>query len=91
MPDYWVKITETENEELRHHHYMITAKDEREAKKLAMKFIEHFIDDDENPDKIADGYTFYNNEISVRLAGIKETTKDQFKEFLLKTHTINLA
>ncbi len=91
MPDYWVKITETENEELRHHHYLITAKDEREAKKLALKFIEHFIDDDENPDKIADGYTFYNNEISVQLSGIKETTKDQFKEFLLKTHTINLA
>ena len=50
---------------------MITAKDEREAKKLAMKFIEHFIDDDENPDKIADGYTFYNNEI------IRPTLRDQ--------------
>jgi len=91
MPDYWVKITETENEELRHHHYLITAKDEREAKKHAMKFMEHFIDDDENPDKITNGYSFYNNEISVRLAGLKETTKDQFKEFLLKTHTINLT
>ena len=91
MPDYGVKITETENEELRHHHYLITAKDEREAKKLALKFIEHFIDDDENPDKITDGYSFYNHEISVQLSGIKETTKEQFKDFLLKTHTINLA
>ncbi len=91
MPDYWVKITETENEELRHHHYLITANDEREAKKRAMKFIEHFIDDDDNPDKIPDGYSFYNNEIVVRLASLKETTKDQFKEFLLKTHTIDLA
>jgi hypothetical protein len=91
MPDYWIKMTETENEELRHHHYLITAKDEREAKKTAMKFMEHFIDDDENPEKIADGYSFYNNEIFVRLTGIKETTKDRFKEFLLKTHTIDLA
>ena len=91
MPDYWIKITETENEELRHHHYLITAKDEREAKKTAMKFMEHFIDDDDNPEKIEDGYSFYNNEIFVRLTGIKETTKDRFKEFLLKTHTINMA
>ncbi len=91
MTDYWIKMTEKENEELKHHHYLITAKDEREAKKLALKFMEHFIDDDENPDKIEDGYTFYNNEISIRLAWIKETTKEQFKEFLLKTHTINLA
>ena len=91
MPDYWVKITEIENEELRHHHYLITAKDEPEAKKHALKFIEHFIDDDENPDRIADGFSFYNHEISVQLTGIKETTKEQFKEFLLKTHTINLA
>jgi hypothetical protein len=91
MADYWIKITETENEELKHHHYLITAKSEQEAKKLAMKFMEHFIDDDENPDKIEDGYTFCNNEISIRLTGIKETSKEQFKEFLLKTHTINLA
>jgi hypothetical protein len=90
MPDYWIKMTETENEELRHHHYLITAKDEREAKKIALKFMEHFIDDDENPEKIVDGYSFYNNEIFVRLTNIKETTKDRFKEFLLKTHTINL-
>ena len=91
MPDYWIKITETENEELRHHHYLITAKDEREAKKTAMKFMEHFIDDDDSPEKIEDGYSFYNNEIFVRLTGIKETTKDRFKEFLLKTHTIDMA
>jgi DNA-directed RNA polymerase beta' subunit len=91
MPDYWIKITETENEELKHHHYLITATDEKEAKKAAMKFMEHFIDDDDNPEKIADGYSFYNNEIFVRLASIKETTKDRFKEFLLKTHTIDMT
>jgi hypothetical protein len=91
MPDYWIKITETENEELRHHHYLLTANDERDAKKMAMKFIEHFIDDDESPEKIENGYSFYNNEIFVRLSSIKETTKDRFKEFLLKTHTIDLA
>jgi len=90
MPDYWIKINETENEELKNHHYLITAKDEREAKKLAMKFMERFIDDDEDPEKIENGYAFYNKAVLVRLANVKETTKEQFKEFLLKTHTINM-
>jgi hypothetical protein len=90
MPDYWIKINETENEELKNHHYLITAKDERVAKKLAMKFMERFIDDDEDPEKIENGYAFYNKAVLVRLAAIKETTKEQFKEFLLKTHTINM-
>jgi xylose isomerase len=91
MPDYWIKITEREDEDLRHHHYLIAAKDEREARKIALKFMERFIDDDENPEKIEDGYAFYNNAILVKLADVKETTKEQFKEFLLKTHTINLT
>lgn len=91
MADYWVKITETENEEQKRHHYLISAKDEGEAKRLALKFMERFIDDDENPEKIPNGYSFYNNEITVRLAGVKETTKEEFTEFLLKTHTINLT
>lgn len=90
MPDYWIKISEKENEELKHHHYLITAKDERVAKKLAMKFMERFIDDDEDPEKIENGYAFYNKAVFVRLAAVKETTKEQFKEFLLKTHTINM-
>ena len=90
MPDYWIKISETENEELKHHHYLITAKNERDAKKTAMKFMERFIDDDEDPEKIENGYSFYNKAVFVRLANIKETTKEQFKEFLLKTHTINM-
>ncbi|MCX5818769.1 MAG: hypothetical protein NT047_02475 [Deltaproteobacteria bacterium] len=90
MPDYWIKINETENEELKHHHYLITAKDEREAKKRAIKFMERFIDDDEDPEKIENGYTFYNKAVFVRLSAVKETTKEQFKEFLLKTHTINM-
>jgi hypothetical protein len=91
MPDYWIKITEREDEDLRHHHYLIEAKDEREARKTALKFMERFIDDDENPEKIDDGYSFYNNAILVKLSDVKETTKAQFKEFLLKTHTINLT
>jgi hypothetical protein len=90
MPDYWIKISETENEELKHHHYLITAKNERDAKKTAIKFMERFIDDDEDPEKIENGYSFYNKAVFVRLANIKETTKEQFKEFLLKTHTINM-
>jgi len=53
--------------------------------------MERFIDDDENPEKIDDGYSFYNNAILVKLSDVRETTKEQFKEFLLKTHTINLA
>jgi hypothetical protein len=53
--------------------------------------MERFIDDDENPEKIDGGYSFYNNAILVTLTDVKETTKEQFKEFLLKTHTINLA
>ena len=91
MADYWIKITESEEDELRHHHYLITAKDEREARRLALKFIEHFIDDDDNPDVIENGYAFYNKAVFVRLSDIKETTKERFKDFLLKTHTINLS
>lgn len=90
MPDYWIKISETENEEVRHHHYLITANDEREAKKHAIKFMERFIDDDEDPERIENGYAFYNKAVFVQLVNIKETTKDQFKAFLLKTHTINM-
>lgn len=32
MPDYWIKISETEDDDLKHHHYLMTAKDEKEAK-----------------------------------------------------------
>ena len=90
MPDYWIKISETENEELKHHHYLITAKNERDAKKTAMKFMERFIDDDEDPAAIENGYSFYNNAVFVRLTSIKETTKEAFKNFLLKLHTIDM-
>lgn len=91
MPDYRVKISETQNEDREYHHYLITAKDEKEAEMFAMKFMERFIDDDNDPDKIENGYTFYNKEVIVRLESIKETTKGQFKEFLLKIHTINMT
>lgn len=91
MPDYWIKITETEEEDLKNHHYLITAKDESEARKYAMKFIERFIDGDENPDKIDNGFAFYNNSIFVRLSDVKETTKEHFKDFLLKIHTIDMS
>lgn len=91
MADYWIKISETENDELKHHHYLMVAKDEREARKMALRFIERFIDDDEDPEKIENGYSFYNKAVFVRLVSIKETTKEQFKEFLLKIHTINMG
>ena len=91
MPDYWIKISEAEDEDLKHHHYLITAENESEAKKSAMKFMERFIDDDENPEKIENGYTFYNKAVIVRLESIKDTTKERFKEFLLKIHTINMT
>ena len=90
MPDYWIKICETEDENLKHHHYLITAKDEKDARKSAMKFIERFIDDDDNPDIIENGYAFYNKAVFVRLESVRDTTKEQFKEFLLKIHTINM-
>jgi hypothetical protein len=91
MTDYWIKISETEDEDLKHHHYLITAESEIEAKKSAMKFMARFIDDDDNPEKIEDGYTFYNKAVIVRLESIKDTTKERFKEFLLKIHTINMT
>ena len=90
MPEYWIKISETENEDINRHHYLISAEDENEAKKSALKFMEHFIDDDEFPETIENGFTFYNKAVVVRLESIKETTKDKFKEFLLKIHTIDM-
>ncbi len=90
MPDYRIKISETQDEEREYHHYLVTAKDEEEAKMFAMKFMKRFIDDDNDPDLIENGYTFYNNEVFIRLESIKETTKEKFKEFLLKIHTINM-
>ena len=91
MPDYWIKISEKEDEDLKHHHYLISAKDEKEAKKSAMKFMERFIDDDDNPERIEKGYSFCNNAVIVRLESIKETTKERFAEFLLKIHTIDMT
>ena len=91
MPDYRIKISETKDEDLEHHHYLVAAKDEKEAKKFAMMFMKSFIDDDDDPEIIENGYTFYNKAVIVRLESIKETTKEQFKEFLLKLHTINMT
>jgi hypothetical protein len=91
MPDYRVKISETKDEDLDYHHYLVTAKDENEARKFVMRFMERFIDDDNDPDKIENGYTFYNKAVIVRLESIKETTKEQFKDFLLKIHTIDMT
>jgi len=42
MPDYWIKISETEDEDVKHHHYLITAKEEKDARTSAMRFKEHF-------------------------------------------------
>jgi hypothetical protein len=91
MPDYRIKISEAQDEERECHHYLVTAKDEVEAKMFTMKFMKRFIDDDNDPDIIENGYTFYNKEVIVRLESIKETTKEKFKEFLLKIHTINMT
>ena len=37
MPDYWIKITEREDEDIRHHHYLIEAKDEKEARRASLR------------------------------------------------------
>ena len=65
MPDYRVKISETQDDDLENHHYLVTAKNETEAKEFAMKFMERFIDDDNDPEKIENGYTFYNKAVIV--------------------------
>jgi hypothetical protein len=88
MGDYWIKIVEEEDEDIKRHHYLVTANDASEARKAALAFLRHFCDEDDNPDPIADGFSFCNNAIKVRIADIKETTKEEFKNFLLKMHTI---
>lgn len=91
MPEYWIKISETEDEDIHRHHYLITAPNENEAKKSALMFMEHFIDDDENPEKTENGFMFYNKAIIVKLESVKLTTKEKFKDFLLKLHTIDMS
>ncbi|MDQ5985780.1 MAG: hypothetical protein CSYNP_01497 [Syntrophus sp. SKADARSKE-3] len=88
MADYWVKITEKEDEDIRRHNYLVTASDVKEARKVAQDFISHFCDEDEDPEPIDDGFAFFNRAIMVRVTDVKETTKEEFKEFLLKIHTI---
>ena len=88
MSDYWIKILEKEDEEVKRHHYLVTAKDLAEARKAALSFIGNFYDEDDNPDPIPDGFAFYNHAIEVRITDIKATTKDDFKNFLLTMHTI---
>jgi hypothetical protein len=56
-----------------------------------MEFLERFIDDDDRPEAIENGYSFYNNAVFVRLVSIKDTTKEAFKDFLLKLHTIDMS
>lgn len=91
MQDYWIKISESENDEIKYHHFLLTAQNQAAARKFAMAFIERFIDDDEHPDAIEDGYSFYNKGVFVRLVSMKETTKEAFKNFLLRLHTIDLS
>ena len=88
MADYWVKITEKEEDDINRHHYMVTAGDIKEARRVAQEFISHFCDEDDDPEAIPDGYAFYNRAITVQITDIKETTKEEFKNFLLKIHTI---
>jgi hypothetical protein len=91
MHDYWIKISESEEDEIKYHHFLITATDQAAARKFAMEFLERFIDDDDSPEAIENGYSFYNNAVFVRLVSIKDTTKEAFKDFLLKLHTINMG
>ncbi len=88
MPDYWVKITEKEDDKIQRHHYLVTARDVSEARRIAQEFIEHFCDEDDSPEMVADGYAFCNKAIIVHIADIRETTREAFKDFLLKMHTI---
>ncbi len=88
MTDYWVKITEKEDEEMRRHHYLVTASDMKEARKVVQEFIRHFCDEDDDPEMIDDGFAFFNRAITVHITEIKETTKEEFKDFLLRGHTI---
>ncbi|HOK07072.1 MAG TPA: hypothetical protein PK836_10385 [Syntrophales bacterium] len=88
MIDYWVKITEKEEDEIRRHHYLVTAADEREARRVAMDFVRHFCDEDDDPEVIKDGYSFFNRAVTVQITDIRETTREEFKDFLLKIHTI---
>jgi hypothetical protein len=88
MADYWVKITESEEDEIRRHNYLVTAKDEKEARRVAHEFIRHFCDEDDEPEVLPDGFSFFNKAIVVKISDIKETTKDEFKNFLLRAYTI---
>jgi hypothetical protein len=88
MTDYWVKITEKEDEEIRRHHYLVTANDIKEARRMAHEFISHFCDEDDDPETVGEGFAFCNRAIIVNIADIKETTKEEFMNFLLKVHTI---
>ena len=65
MTDFWVKITEKEDEEIRRHHYLVTAENIADARKVAQEFIKHFCDEDDEPETIADGFAFCN-----RAAGV---------------------
>lgn len=88
MPDYWVKITEKEEDSIQRHHYLVTAESKQKAREVSQEFLRHFCDDDDDPEMIADGYAFCNRAIIVHIADIRETTKETFKDFLLKLHTI---
>ena len=46
------------------------------------KIIQHFCDEDENPETVADGYAFCNRAIIVHIADIKETTKEALAKIL---------
>lgn len=90
MQYYWLKISEEEEGEgdIQRHHYIVSANDINEARKIAREFIRNFFEDDENPEPIKDGFSFYNNAVNVRLTDVKETTKEEFTQFIFKLHSI---
>ncbi|OPY13860.1 MAG: hypothetical protein A4E66_00590 [Syntrophus sp. PtaB.Bin001] len=88
MQYYWLKISEEDEGETQRHHYIVSAEDINEARKIAREFIRNFCEDDENPEPIKDGFSFYNNAVQVRLTDVKETTKEEFTQFIFKLHSI---
>ena len=87
MSDFWIKIVEEEDEEIKKHHYLVSASDAAEARKAAMAFIKHFCDEDDNPTPLLTGSLLQQCHSGAD-CGYQGNNQGEFKSFLLKTHTI---
>jgi len=56
MQYYWLKITEEDEGDIQRHHYIVSATDINEARKIAREFMRNFCEDDENPEPTKDGF-----------------------------------